>query len=145
LSSNVVNRSEPVRKDHEAHASLLSMKRMEANLRKPRAFRLRFSKSLARRRQRPSQARLCSGRILARASRNFGPDTLNPHRVSEEMASGRTGLSSVRRPAKLRRPQGFRRAPGVFMEMRVDRLRQGSVPRALTGSIYMDGRPHSGV
>jgi len=51
---------ESVRKDYEGLQSLRSMRRMEASRRNASALSVRFSKSLARRRQRLSQARVRS-------------------------------------------------------------------------------------
>src|SRR5271157_2769345 len=52
--------SESVRKVYEGLQSLRSMRRMEASRRNASALSVRFSKSLARRRQRLSQARVRS-------------------------------------------------------------------------------------
>ena len=52
--------SESVRKVRQVRQSFLSMRRIEARRRKASAFRVRFSKSLARRRQRLSQAKVRS-------------------------------------------------------------------------------------
>src|SRR6266508_5818360 len=51
---------EPVRKDHLLEQSFRSMRRMEARRRNARPLRVRFSKSLAKRRQRLSHAKVRS-------------------------------------------------------------------------------------
>ena len=51
---------ESVRKVRQVRQSFLSMRQIEARRRKASAFRVRFSKSLARRRQRLSQAKVRS-------------------------------------------------------------------------------------
>ena len=63
VESNLIGRrfpSESVRRLYKGLQSFRSMRRIEASLRKASALRLRFSQSLANRRQRLSQAMLRS-------------------------------------------------------------------------------------
>ena len=55
-STVILNCLESVSKLHQGLQSFLSMRRMEASFKKARPLQLRFSQSLARRRQRLSQA-----------------------------------------------------------------------------------------
>src|ERR1700730_13899151 len=65
--------SESVRKVHQLRQSFLSMRRIEARRRKASAFRVRFSKSLAKRRQRLSHAKVRSTtQRRGRSSKPFG-------------------------------------------------------------------------
>src|SRR5215471_11622673 len=80
---------ESVRRLHQGLHSFRNMRRMEASLRKARALRLRFSQSLASRRQRFSQAivrstiqRLGNGtNPLARSERLCPSTMLAPPRI----------------------------------------------------------------
>src|SRR3954447_2813922 len=85
--------SESVRSLYQGLHSFRNMRRMEASLRKARALRLRFSQSLASRRQRINQA------MVRSTIQRFGNGT-NPLARSERLTIsvlrlGRTLLSAV--------------------------------------------------
>ena len=85
--------SESVRSLYQGLHSFRNMRRMEASLRKARALRLRFSQSLASRRQRFNQA------MVRSTIQRFGNGT-NPLARSERLTIsvlrlGRTLLSAV--------------------------------------------------
>ena len=85
LVKSADNTLESVRKDHEGLQSFHSMRRMEASLRKASAFRLRFSQSLARRRQRFSQPMVRSMIQCEKASkRDLLPKHIQLLEISEK-------------------------------------------------------------